>query len=113
MDHECNEKLYFRDITVQGVTKVVHSMKFVEERINLIIELLRRETIENLSANMLAEEKTEEKTSRRHANSGGGHFSRLYLRLIRLVLQNGGPIRNTARNVSPNILRPLRFQVFE
>jgi hypothetical protein len=36
-------------------------MKFVEERVNLMIELLRRETIENLSADMLAEEKTEER----------------------------------------------------
>ena len=61
MDHEWNGKLYFRDINVQRVTKVVRCIKFVEERVNLMIELLRRETIENLSANMLAEEKTEEK----------------------------------------------------
>ena len=61
MDHECNEKLYFRGITVQWITKVVRSMKFVEERVNLMIGLLQRETIENLSADMLAEEKTEER----------------------------------------------------
>jgi len=61
MNYECNSNLYFRDITVQWVTKVVRSMKFVEERVNLMIELLRRETIENLSADMLAEEKTEER----------------------------------------------------
>jgi len=61
MVHECNENLYFRDITVQRVTKVVPSMKFVEERVNLVIELLWRATIKRLSADMLAEGMTEEK----------------------------------------------------
>tara|TARA_S200000501_G_C20596560_1_gene643981 strand:+ start:670 stop:801 length:132 start_codon:yes stop_codon:yes gene_type:complete len=36
-------------------------MKFVEGRVNLVIELLRRATIKSLSADMLAEEMTEEK----------------------------------------------------
>jgi chemotaxis protein CheZ len=50
----------FQDITGQRVTKVVRSMKFVEERVNSMVELLGRETIEKLSTDMPAEEKTEE-----------------------------------------------------
>jgi len=54
------ENCTFQDITGQRVTKVVRSMKFVEERVNSMVELLGRETIEKLSADLPAEEKTED-----------------------------------------------------
>lgn len=54
------ENCTFQDITGQRVTKVVRSMKFVEERVNSMVELLGRETIEKLSKELPQEEKTEE-----------------------------------------------------
>ena len=52
------ENCTFQDITGQRVTKVVRSMKFVEERVNSMVELLGRETIEKLSLDLSQEEKT-------------------------------------------------------
>ena len=54
------ENCTFQDITGQRVTKVVRSMKFVEERVNSMVELLGRETTEKLSQDLPQEEKTEE-----------------------------------------------------
>lgn len=54
------ENCTFQDITGQRVTKVVRSMKFVEERINSMVELLGRDTIEKLASELPQEEKTEE-----------------------------------------------------
>ena len=54
------ENCTFQDITGQRVTKVVRSMKFVEERVNSMVELLGRETIEKLSQDLPQEEMTEE-----------------------------------------------------
>lgn len=53
------ENCTFQDITGQRVTKVVRSMKFVEERVDSMVELLGRDTIEKLSAEIPVEEKTE------------------------------------------------------
>ena len=52
------ENCTFQDITRRRVTKVVRSMKFVEERVNSMVELLGRETIEKLSLDLSQEEKT-------------------------------------------------------
>ena len=54
------ESCTFQDITGQRVTKVVRSMKFVEERVNAMVDLLGRETIERLSEDLPKEEKTED-----------------------------------------------------
>lgn len=54
------ENCTFQDITGQRVTKVVRSMKFVEERVNALVDLLGRDTIERLSAALPKEVKTEE-----------------------------------------------------
>ena len=52
------ENCTFQDITRRRVTKVVRSMKFVEERVNSMVDLLGRETIEKLSLDLSQEEKT-------------------------------------------------------
>ena len=54
------ENYTFQDITRRRVTKVVRSMKFVEERVNSMVDLLGRETIEKLSLDLSQEEKTKD-----------------------------------------------------
>ena len=54
------ENCTFQDITGQRVTKVVRSMKFVEERVDAMVDLLGRDTIDRLSKDIPKEEKTEE-----------------------------------------------------
>ncbi len=54
------ENCTFQDITGQRVTKVVRSIKFVEERVNSMVELLGRETVEKLAQELPKVEKTEE-----------------------------------------------------
>jgi chemotaxis protein CheZ len=44
------EACTFQDITGQRVTKIVRSMKFVEERVNAMAELWGREEVDNLAA---------------------------------------------------------------
>ncbi len=43
------EACSFQDITGQRITKIVRSVKFVEERVNKMVELWGREEIESLS----------------------------------------------------------------
>jgi chemotaxis protein CheZ len=54
------ENCTFQDITGQRITKVVRSMKFVEERVNSMVELMGRDTVERLSESLPTEEKTED-----------------------------------------------------
>lgn len=54
------ENCTFQDITGQRVTKVVRSMKFVEERVNTMVNLLGRDTIDRLSKELPKIDKTED-----------------------------------------------------
>lgn len=48
----------FQDITGQRVTKIVSSMRFVEERVSMMAEIWGREEIEELADTLPDEEKT-------------------------------------------------------
>ncbi|HUT50005.1 MAG TPA: protein phosphatase CheZ [Alphaproteobacteria bacterium] len=50
------EACSFQDLTGQRVSKIVSSVKFVEDRVNQMIELWGREEIEQLSAEMCTKE---------------------------------------------------------
>ena len=53
------EACTFQDITGQRVTKIVRSMKFVEERVNRMIELWGQEEINRLAGQYAEENKVE------------------------------------------------------
>ncbi len=48
----------FQDITGQRVTKIVSSLRFVEERVGVMADIWGRDEIEELAASMPSEEKT-------------------------------------------------------
>lgn len=51
------EACTFQDITGQRVTKIVRSMKFVEERVNTMVDLWGEEEIDRLATEFAAENK--------------------------------------------------------
>ncbi len=50
------EACTFQDITGQRVTKVVRSMKFVEERVNTMVALMGRDAVSEAAAQILEQE---------------------------------------------------------
>lgn len=100
MEHECNENLYFRAITVQRVTKVLPPWSSSRDASTWWLNSSGVRQSKVFPPICWQKKWPKRKTSQRPTNSRRGHFSRLSLRLIRSVLQNGEPIRNTARNVS-------------
>ncbi len=54
------EACSFQDLTGQRVTRIVRSMKFVEERVDAMAELWGRDEIDALSQELPAEDQTEE-----------------------------------------------------
>jgi chemotaxis protein CheZ len=46
----------FQDITGQRISKIVHSLRFIEERVDAMMEIFGRETIEALVGELRSDE---------------------------------------------------------
>lgn len=60
------EACSFQDITGQRITKIVRSMKFVEERVDKMVDLWGREEIESVSASLDLTSAEDERDKRLH-----------------------------------------------
>jgi len=60
------EACSFQDITGQRITKIVRSVKFVEERVDKMVELWGRDEIEAVSASLDLTTEEEERDKRLH-----------------------------------------------
>ena len=60
------EACIFQDITGQRVTRIVRSMKFVEERVDMMVELWGRAEIESLAASLNLTSEEDERDKRLH-----------------------------------------------
>ena len=58
------EACSFQDITGQRITKIVRSMKFVEERVDKMVKLWGRAEIENLASSLDLSSEEDERDKR-------------------------------------------------
>ena len=58
------EACSFQDITGQRITKIVRSMKFVEERVDKMVQLWGRAEIENLASSLDLSSEEDERDKR-------------------------------------------------